>query len=61
MFSLERRVLIITFKARVHKRRVRTYSDIRHNTVSTTTTTVIIIIIIIIIGATIIIIIIIIM
>ena len=33
MLPLERRVLIITFRVRVYKRRVRTYSGIRYNNV----------------------------
>ena len=48
MLLLKKRVSIITFKAKTHKKRVRTYSSIKHNTISTTTTIIIIIIIIII-------------
>ena len=57
IFPLKRRVLIITFKIKVHKRRVRTYSGIKYNIISITITTIIIMVIIITIGAVIIIII----
>ena len=57
MLFLERRVLIITFKVRVHKRRVRTYSSIRYDIIFIIIIVIIIVVIIIIIGVIIIIII----
>ena len=50
MLPLKRRVLIITFKIRVYKRRVRTYSGIRYNIVFIIIIIVIIMVVIIIIG-----------
>ena len=47
---LKKCVLIITFRARVHKRWVRTYSGIRYNTIFITTIIIIIMVIIIIIN-----------
>ena len=57
MLSLERHVLVITFRVRVYKRQVRTYSSIRYNIIFIIITVIIIMVIIIIISIVVIIII----